>query len=577
MTDINKKNKKGLFKKMIPFLLILLLAQTTQVFAGYDKMPVTGNGRIKLSALVKDTKNVTNYSGVEYMRYKDSFGSTNSSWSNYIRITNRNGVEIPEVNDGEVTMPSVQLMDTEGIHNVCIQLKDHADTVHGLGGTPNNETDGTSNESASNICTNIFYDKTKPSATKIELNKGNHWINKGEIPVSMVLVENRAGIDKITYDNGFGGRSTIPDSDIKCTQNTDPASGDGSWACTVNSTLITNDNRASGNMYFQMCDKVGNCNNITKCSGSYKDSCVMDYDKIIPTGTADIKNYGDNTNGSNANVDIHLQDLPGDVWTKASGIETVTISNLDGSNEKVLVNKANDPDPAATFDAFIQEYLTTQCPATVSVTITDKAGNVSVINSIPRGCTIAKIKELRVLDVVNPKLYTLVSPFQIQDWNFINNPQHLNPGEVTAVTPYGTLPSALSGGNIKWDAVYQWDGDSNYKLNAYYTVKIYNTFEGYSQSFTNKLTINDFTKEGTNTYRLNPQTFAVPKDAPSSKNNNHTYVAISLVIDITTVEGGATKTQTIMFTEQDYDADGYGRIAEVVGSIDDYVYFGEIN
>lgn len=591
--------------------LFLMLSPVQPIFAapqiGYSEMPITGKTNINVMYDVDDTKSIMNYSGVKYYKICDEYTVSSSGKTytcnvndfkamNWNAVTDANGVTInTPVNltssTDKLGVKNFVISTEEGVHNICIQTKDAADNGDGTG----NISDLT--------CREIYYDKTGPEVSSIVINGGNHWINTGKIPVTMKISDNRAGIGKITYDTGNGTTAFIDfsktENTIKCTHNTHEALGDGSYTCTITAFLETNEYRHYGDLNFKIIDRVGNVTNVTECPGSYVDttgkgSCRVYYDLKDPIADANLLNSGNGSiNNSTGHLEYHIKDEPDSIWKSPSGIEQVIVENSDGSNKQWLVDERNNPDPSKTVDGILRDYLFNKCPASAKFTIIDKAGNITEYNTEQMACNVLGIYEFRVTDVVNPTTYNLSSPFEIREWDFTPNPiilqaagGFLGPVTPTYEYPYGDLPKALAGANMTFDMAYIWDGDPISSITGYYTIEIYNKNEGYLDSWTVRVTDSNFKKAETVTtdygtegvvYRMYPETFMIPKDAPSTNaiRDSYTYVTIRVSLTITTYEGEIVKTQARIFP-LDNSAE-YAHIGLVVGNIDDYLWFSELS
>lgn len=560
---------------------------------GYTDMNVTGKTTFDITYTVDDTKAIMNYSGAEWYEACDNdFASNNTCVAAYAdyttagesKVRDINGAETSPTNSGTLSIKNFGISTEEGVHEICIRNRDNADQYPGVGNV------------SDIVCKNIFYDKSGPEAEKIVINNANHWINKGEIPIVMTITDNRAGIDKITYVAGGSGGSVVikeidfskPGNTITCERDTHPALGDGSYRCTVVAVLETDPNREYGDLDFTIYDKVGNSTNITECVGSYVDkssgkgSCRIYYDLNKPGGNVEVKNDGNGLNDNTAHIEYHIKDEPAIPWNSPSGIEQVIVENPDGTNQQWIVDERDNPDPDITVDGLIQDYILNSCPAQVKFTIIDKAGNVTVMLTQPDlNCHALTFEEMRVVDVVNPKRYNNEHPYAIQEWVFGDNPQiygedggWLGPDTPSVGNDYATLPSALSGANMTFDLTYKWDGDQNHTVSGYYTITVYNTTEGYESTWTGAINNSDFVDIGSNKHRVT-KTFTVPKDAPATdtSRNSYTYVTLQAVLTVKTREGGVDKYQTIIFPASGYN----GHIGNVEGSIDDYLYFGELS
>lgn len=601
----------------IPILIGgLLLFSPNQAHAaiekGFRKIPITGTTSVNITYDVDDTKSIMDYSGAYRYAICNEFGTKTCSESDFVtynqiqtsggQATNAGtgGINITSTGN-KVVIQNHQIGIEEGIYNVCIRNQDFA--VNGA---------GTGNFSDI-LCSEVFHDTSGPIATSIILNGANHWINTGEVPVRMTITDNRAGIKEITYDSG-NGRKKIDFAEsgntISCVRDEDPAEGDGSYVCTVVATLHTNFYRKSGDMGFIIEDKVGNKTSVSECIGSYKDpntgkgSCIMYYDGNKPSvdGKINSSDEGGASNAINNNtghLEIHAKDEPTNVWTVPSGIEQVIVQDSDGSGEpKWVLDERNNPDPKKTFDEVIKEFVFNRCPASAKITVIDKAQNKIEIITSPMTCNYLSFYSFRVLDVVNPKIYNLARPFEIRNWVFEQNPitnesGYLGPVVPTSENKYGDLPKALAGANVTWDISYLWEGETastkNGTISGYYTVLIENQSQRYTYNWTKRLSQSDFIKtdqvpggdkEGV-IYQSKPQTFTIPRDTPPSKENStfdseKTYVTIQVILTMETKEGTVSKYQTRVFPLDGNEA-VYGKIAEVTGSIDDYIWFGELN
>ena len=576
---------------------------------GFHDMAVTGDRTINIRYDVDDTKGIINYAGVEYYKICDGYDVSDSNGNiintktcNYAtdfkplewKDLETNNVSVPVNITSQysyLTVKNFTLDDVEGVHRICLQTRDHADNIHGNGPGTGNQSDVT--------CKNIFYDKTAPKANKIILNTGeHHWDNDGKINVKMELYDNRAGIDvdDITYAyDDSGVRYSVNDSSIgnkatlTCERSDSPSTGDGSYSCTLEATINANFNKHYNDFQFEVTDKVGNTLEVgnNECIGSYNNSCRIYFDGNPPDIDVEVNAGGDgDVSDSKAHIEYHAKDDPKTPWLTPSGIELVIVSNEDGSNEQVLWDKRNDPNPPKTVDNVIRDYVLNHCPANIKFEVHDKAGNISTVRVENIECNTMNFKEFRVIDVVNPKKYNYTSPYTVQDWIFERNNVtnldggYLGPNTPDSSNPYGILPEALAGANMTWDASLIWDGDDDVTIDGYYTVNVYNTSDGYEREWTVRLDESQFRKVGTDgnniIYEIEPQTFTIPNDAPRSKNNNMTYVTIEVTATLTNYEGEIVKTQTKVFPNNT-NSNLLGHIGKVVGHIDDYVYFGERN
>ena len=556
------------FKRSLFFssaiLCFLLLNSSDVNAAGYTSMPITGTRNINLTFSANDKVSGIPYSGnLRYQACNDCEGNPNGAWTQLKYASNDQTID-SAVQEGTFGIKNWTLPDVEGEHTVCVRVMDNA--IHG-------QSNDTGNISAQQ-CNKVFYDKTAPIISDVVINNGNDYANHGEIPITFKVTDNRAGIlsgietnnsngsGKITYNNGYGGLGTISADEITCVNSDNPVEGDGSETCTVNATLHLNSDIDYIDLTFTLYDNVNN-------SASYsRDEDNMPYriyfDKVAPT--IDLKvpmGQGGTINTNAAIVEYHVKDDIESPWLHASGIQKVVLSNSNGANQKtILVNTDFTQDMDTTLDGIVRDYILENCPnGAVKMEAWDRAGNKSeeIFDNNGQGisCQTFEISNVIVEDVVNPTLYNISQPFTALEY--------MPDGKIDPL-PYG-----LAGANMTFSLNYSWDGDEDNTMYGKYVITVKDEKGTYNKSFTGNITEDEFTKIGDGLYATK-HTITLPTDAPASTSDNKVYVYIQTEAYVQTVEGDVIRTGGDTFPDI-----GTGAIAQIVGSIEDYLWFSEIN
>lgn len=580
------KKKRLSFLKKTGLLIGIAISSTflvnTVSAAEFTPLDTVGKGPIDISYLVDDTKNITNYAGVSKAQVcvdcREKLNLTYSMLTNGQYVTNTSGTIVQRVNKGALAYFDFEVASSikDGKHWLCLQTED--DTAKTING---NFQKGNLSEVKDNVsCKRFYYDIEGPKMTDIVVNKNNRYTNKSDIPVTMTITDNYAGIREITYDNGYGSRSKIPASDISCTRNTTAGQNEGKWTCKVDTVINVNSDRAEANIVFNAVDNVSNSAN----------SPVQNirFDKIIPTGTLQIHEDGEGVvNSQIGYVEYHVKDPTGNPWIYPSGLVKVSVSEMDGSHEEVLLDDPDlTKDKQTSLDGMLTDYLLTTCnqgAMSLKLYVKDRAGNytgdgvhneVIISNSVV--CSEAKVSRFDVTDVINPAVYTESIPFQTLSWLF-------NDGATAEGMENGILAPVLAGANTSFEFDVEWTGDIDAVATAAYTVYVKNPTEGYEKSFTGTLNGTSFVLNSNGKkYSTFKDTITIPKDAPSSANKTNTFigngdtaVSIKVNVTITSVEGGKNKvTKSSALFEKSGNEAVWGK---VVGSIDDYLWFGETN
>lgn len=564
------KNKKTIFATLFALSIMttgLLIANANEVMAaGYTPMPITGVRNIKVSYDADDIVSNTPYAGALRQEVcADCKGRTPESdpkkWEK-LQYASNGQVITAAVQDDTFGMASFQLPNVEGEHVVCVRVMDNA--IHGQSNDYGNVSD--------QKCTKVYYDKSAPVITDVVINNGNKFANHGEIPVTFTVTDNRAGIlsgitgaggqGRITYNNGYGGVYEIEADEITCKKSTNPVEGDGSEVCKVNATLHLNSDIDYLDIVFTPYDNVNNNAGYTQ----YPDNTPyrIYFDKIAPT--IDIKvplGEGGTINTNTAVVEYHVKDDIADPWLHASGLQKVTLSNGNGANEKtILINPDFTQDMEPTLDGIIRDYILENCPnGSVKMEAWDRAGNhsVEIFDNDGRGikCETFVIENVRVDDVVNPKIYNTATPFEPVSFN--------------AEGKMEPLPKGLAGANVDFTINYRWEGDTLNKIYGNYTITVKDQAGTYNKKMTNSIKAEEVSQVATGIY-ASSHTIKLPTDAPVSTPTNKVYVYIYIEATVETVEG-----DVIRYGGDTYPDIGEGIMVEIVGSIEDYLWFGEIN
>ena len=560
-----KKKNYMLFAGVAVLVSILLWIVQQPVIAGYQSMPITSNRNIEVRMRGTDNSDAGNqYSGVYHYSICtekctndttcDNSCANSSNWSSWSQLKDKNGNYLQPTPTADA-YTTYTLPDKEGALNVCVKFKDAA--ING---------EGTGNISDYS-CNKIFYDKSAPVISDVVLNDGNEFINDGNIPVKFTITDNRAGIKSITYNNGYGNSTSelpLDSTRLKCEQSIHAVNGDGTWSCTYEGILETNVDKPYIDLVFTVQDKVGN----TATYDGYREY----YDKNAPE--IDVLAHTDSngsTTSERVNVDVHVKDPATEPWIYPSGLTKVTISNSDGSNLQELKLDATDGSQKV-LDKFIQDYALSACSLTgtnITIKAYDKAGNIAEKqNNLDIYCHKLQVTNVTVTNVVNPQLYTFGTPF-----------------DPVSYYPTGymePMPQALAGGNMSFNIHYKWEGNEDVKIDGTYTIIVENN--GYKKTLSG--TISWSTKENpeygdfiSKEYPefISAHTITLPNDAPSkSIYNENTKVWIHVVATATVKEGGVEtqSTSTIQGTATHPDSI---HIADIVGNIDDFLYFGELN
>lgn len=537
------KLNKMLFKSVFAlsaFLVVGVLSQVDLNAAGYQPLPITGTKEIKLTFNATDMVSNVPYAGVLKYRACNDCSTQTGTWNKMVYASN--GQEASgAVQKDTFTIPNWSLPDTEGEHEVCVQLMD--DSTHG-------QSNGTGNIS-DRICKTVFYDKTAPVITDIVLNNGNRFINNGNVPGTFKVTDNRAGIGKITYNDGYGGTREVPSGDIVCKKSTNPVEGDGSVSCTVNTTFQLNSDTAYNDLVLNVCDNVGNCKN-------YGPTRIY-FDKVAPTIDLKIPNSGsgESVNTNEVVVEYHVKDPAVDPWIYPSGVQKVVLSN-NGYNETIImVNTDFTKDMEPTVDGMIRDYMMNACPGTIKMEVWDRAGNYTYKEVDVTSCSTFMIENLTMNNVINPNKYNQTTPF--------NPITYMPDGEMSP------MPQALAGANINFTVTYKWDGDTINKMYGKYLITVRNEDGSYNKTFSQDIKQEEFYYNGGDIYTTTHDV-KLPTDAPKSVTGNNTYVIIQVKATVETVEDDVVKTGKDTFPDI-----GNGIIATIVGSIEDYLWFGETN
>ena len=488
-----KKQKYIYWLGCVSLLMSLLISP---VFAEYEYIEITGVPAITIEYDILDTKNVTNYSGVDRIKACNNCSPANtgdndfaydSKWSDWITVQNKDKKNVSKVNFDTLylhdwNIPSGKT-DENKIHEICIITQDNS-------GHNSTGTEGFTNISQPS-CRNVYYDTAPPAilVEEVVLNNGNHWINTGRIPMTMTLRDNRAGLRAIYYNDGVtnGSAKQIPSEDIDCTLSNHPALGDGTWTCEIDTTLITNFNKNLIDFEFTVVDNVNNSTTHKVASPDELSNYRIYYDGVIPTGDITILNDGnDNISTNIGYLDYHIKDeiSPSTYkWQFNSGIEKLELMGVGLTNGGSIYNRETiyvntEKDPPKTVDGYINDYaFQNNCPAQVKMIATDKSGNVSedIVSNIVN-CQSLKVNGMTLTDIVHPGRFTWKDPFSPMDWNFndkFNNGQNgflenTAYGTQSLSNKYGPLQFALAGGNISFDLDYEWNGDKVNDIYGYF-------------------------------------------------------------------------------------------------------------
>lgn len=561
--------------KSAKLLAILLGISASSIFmiqkaSAFSPLDTIGKGTIDIHYSVDDTKGITNYAGVDNVQVcidcKDSLNLNYTMSKNGRAVTNLSNKKVSRVNKDSLGYfsYSVPSETKEGKHWVCLQTED--DTVKTINGVFQKGNTSLAQEEVS--CKRFFYDISAPVATNIVLNDANKFTNHDVIHATMDVSDNYAGLRSIKYPDGYGKIRTIPADDIKCSRNTSAGANEGKWSCKVDTMITLNSDRAEDNVVFTLEDKVGNVINTTPVN--------IKFDKVIPIGSIKIHEDGNGVVNSNtAYVDYAVKDPSGNPWIYPSGLVNVTLSQMDGSNPVVLLNDPDlTKDKTLTLGGTLEEYLLTTCddgPVKLKLYVKDRAGNESkdkiISNEVT--CSKARISRFDVTNVINPKIYTESIPFTTLSWVF-------KEGNATEGMKDGKLAPLLAGANSSFEFDVEWSGDINATATARYTIYVRNEKEGYEKSFDGELQGSPFiAKPNGLKYSTFKDTVTMPKDAPSSKINSQTDVTIKIDATITSIEGNKNKVNK---SAAKFDKNGNEALwGKIVGSIDDYLYFGETN
>lgn len=542
--------------------------------ATFTPLDVIGKGITNITYPVDDTKGITNYSGVDKYRVGvDSEAQFNSLLSTepWLPATDESKTVVTRTNKGSLVAfdYTVPTSFRDGKHFMCLQTMDDTEKI--ING---NYQIGNISEAS---CKRFYYDITPPEMTSIKLNNNNRYSNKSTIPVKMSITDNYAGLRSISYNNGNGGTSTIPASDLKCSQNTTAGGNEGRWNCTIDSTITINSDRAEDNVTFLLEDMVGNT--------TWTKPVNLRFDKILPSGTLEIHNDGEGVvNSDKGYIEYHVKDTINDMWIYPSGLTKVSVMEADGSHEEVLLNEPDvTTNKKTTLDGMLTDYLLTTCHSgemNVKLFLADRAGNYTgdalhpeeVIVSNKVVCSKAKVSRFEVTDVVNPNKFTESIPFAPLSWVFNDD----------SVTPEGMkdgqLAPLLAGASTSFEYDVEWTGDIKAKATSVYTIYVKNEEQRYERSFSGSITAGSFHLDPNGKkYATFKDTITLPKDAPTSSNDDRgrTEVTIKATVTIATVEGGKNKVtkSTALFDKYGHEA-LWGKIT---GSIDDYLWFGETN
>lgn len=574
----NKKNIPKILGAVLGIATVGALSAHLTSAATFTPLDVVGDGTINIKYDVDDTKGITDYAGVDKVQAcvdcREKLNLSYSMLTDGIYTTDNNGTVVQRVNDGNLTYLNFSIPNglKDGKHWVCLQTED--DTAKTLNG--NFQKGNLSVVQDDVTCKRFYYDVTAPSVTDIVLNNNNRYTNSSTIPVTFTVEDNYAGIRKITYNNGWGGVGTVDSDDIKCDRNTTAGQNEGKWTCKVDTTINVNSDRSDATIIFVTEDKVGNI--------GYSTGVNIRFDKILPSGTIQIHEDGDGVVNSNVGyVEYHIKDSTGNPWIYPSGLVKVEVSEVGNPNHKETL--LDDPDltkdKQTALDGMLTDFLLTTCSngaTSVKLSVWDRAGNYTddiVSNSVV--CSEAKVSRFDVTDVVNPALYTESIPFATLSWVF-------NDGDTEEGMQNGILAPLLAGANTSFEFDVEWTGDINATATATYTVYVRNTEEGYEKNFSGTLDGSSFVMNANGKkYSTFKDTITMPKDAPASKNLNtteyvddgDTEVTIKVNVTITSVEGGKNKVtkSSALFKKTGNEA----RWGKIMGSIDDYLWFGETN
>ena len=508
--------------------------------AGYTRLPITGTREIDLSFNADDTVNGVDYSGVlRYRACTNCNGNPTGEWS---PLTYSNGQTVSSgVQSGTFYINNWLLPDQEGEHEVCVQLMDYA--IHG----PSSNVGNISRQQ----CSKVYYDKSAPVISDIILNEGNKFINHGDVPGKFTVTDNRAGIKLITYNDGYGGTGVIPADDIACVKSTNPVEGDGSVSCKVETIFHLNSDTAYNDLELTVYDNVGNYE-------TYGPTRIY-FDKVVPEVNLIVPNTGANEsiNTNEIVVEYHVKDAIEEPWIYPSGIQKIILSN-SGLNEKlIMINSDLTKDMDTAVDGMIRDYVMNACPGTLKMEVWDRAGNYSYTEIEIRNCSVFEIENVTMNNVINPNLYNVTTPF-----------------EEVSYMPSGVMspmPQALAGANIEFTITYKWDGDLINKMYGRYMITVRNESGSYIKSFTQDIETDEFIDKGSGIFETVHE-LKLPTDAPKSTTDDKTYVYIEIRATVETVEDDVIKTGVDMFPDI-----GDGIIAQIAGSIEDYLWFGETN
>ena len=567
----NKKNHLKFLGIIAGSALSIGLLSNISDAASFVPLDVIGKGPITVTYDNDDTKGITNYAGVDKFRVcidcqsqLDSKPST-ETWK---AATNGANAVVTRINKGNLFINNYDIPNktSDGKHYLCVQTMD--DTEKTI-----NSKYQIGNISAAK-CYRFYYYIKQPKMTNIIVNNNNRYTNKSDIPIKMDFVDNYAGIRSVKYDDGRGNIKTVPASDIKCKRNTTPGSTEGSWSCTMDTIININSDRSDADITFLIEDMVGN--------SAWTSPRNIRFDKILPTGSVEIHNDGDGVVNSNIGyVEYHVKDPAETPWIYPSGLIKVTVSEMDGSHNVVLLD---DPDltkeKQTTLDGMLDDYLLTTCdtgPVKVKLFVADRAGNYTgdgkhndVIVSNEVICSKAKITRFDVTDVVNPGKYTESKPFETMSWNF-NDSDTIPEGMENDI-----LAPLLAGSNATFEFDVEWTGDINAKATAVYSIYVKNTEQKYERTFNGSLEGSSFKLSGNGKkYATFKDTITMPKDAPASIDRNKTTVSINATVTITSIEGGKNKVTKSSATFDKHNNEAVW--GEITGSIDDYLWFGETN
>lgn len=546
---INKMLFKGVFV-LSALLVIGALGQKTTFNAagsGYRALPITGTQKVNLTFDTSDMVGTYKYSGTyKYRAWVEDGSGISGTWDN---LKYKNGtivsVGVNNPNADTFYVKDFELKNKEGEQKVCLEIMDYA--VH-------SQSNGKGNISARQ-CNTIYFDKSAPviDLDTFILNEGNRFINHGNVPGRFVITDNRAGIGSISYKDGYGGIRQIPAGDIVCKKSTNPVNGDGSVRCNVNTTFQLNSDTAYNELELNVCDKVGNC------SGFQKTKTIW-FDKVKPTIDLKIPNAssGLSVNTNEVVVEYHVKDDVVDPWIYPSGIQKIVLSNNGYNEVLIMINTDLTKDMEATVDGMIRDYVMHACPGTVTMEVWDRAGNYNIKNENVDSCSDFLIENLTMNNVINPNKYNASNPFPSTDYM-----------PTGGMSP---LPQALAGANINFTVTYKWDGDEDiHDMYGKYIITVKNEDGSYNKSFSKDIVLSDFVDMGSDIYTTTHEV-KLPTDAPKSVTGNNTYVYIEVVASIETLEDDVIKTGSDTFPDI-----GNGIMATIVGSIEDYLWFGETN